>query len=68
MKAINNTPEAVKLATQIQLSSLQASINMVIKDGIIFDQIIKVGDWELKFGMPTKIQQLPVLFHARLIP
>ena len=68
MKAINSTSEKVKLATQIQLRSLQASINMVIKDGIIFEHIIKVGDWKLKFGMPTKIQQLPVLFHARLIP
>jgi len=64
MKAINYTPEAVKLATQQQLRSLQSAVNAATKNGVTYDEILRVGGWELKFGAPRSAGQLPVLFHA----
>lgn len=64
MKAINSTPEAVRLATQQQLRSLQSAVDAATKNGIIYDQLIQIGGWELKFGMARVPGQLPVLFHA----
>lgn len=64
MKAINATPGSVKLATQLQLSSLQSAVNTATKNGVIYNQIMNVGGWELKFAMPKAAGQLPALIHA----
>ena len=64
MKAINYTPEAVKLASQTQLSSLQAAVNTATQNGIPYNQLINVGGWELKFAPPRQVGQLPAVIHA----
>ncbi len=64
MKAVNYTPEAVNLASQQQLTSLQAAVNTATQNGITFNQIINVGGWELKFAPARETGQLPALIHA----
>jgi len=59
-------PQAANIATQAQLTSLQAAVNYVAGRGIVYDQIVKVGGWELEFGAPKAAGQLPVLYHALL--
>ena len=64
MKAVNYTPEAVRLASQEQLSSLQAAVNTATKNGIPYNQMISVDGWDLKFAPPRQLGQLPSLIHA----
>jgi RHS repeat-associated protein len=64
MKAVNYTPEAVNLAVQQQLTSLQAAVGKAGKNGFVYGKLMEVGGWELKFGAPRQVGQLPVLFHA----
>jgi len=52
MKAVNYTPEAVRLASQQQLSSLQGAVNAATQNGITYNQVMTVGGWELKFSPP----------------
>jgi len=63
-KALNYTPEAVRLATQEQLRSLQAAVNAATNNGIIYNEIINFGGWELKFAPPSAPGLLPALIHA----
>jgi hypothetical protein len=64
MKAVNYTPEAVRLASQEQLTSLQAAVNTATKNGVPYNQLINIGGWELKFAPPRQQGQLPSLIHA----
>jgi filamentous hemagglutinin len=64
MKAVTSTPEAVRLASQQQLSSLQGAVNTATQNGIPYNQLINVGGWELKFAPPRQPGQLPALIHA----
>lgn len=64
MLAKGVSSELVKVATQAQLSSLQAAVSQVLATGIKYNQIIEIAGWELKFGAPTKAGQLPALIHA----
>jgi RHS repeat-associated protein len=64
MKAINATPETVRLITQIQLQSLQGAVNLATKNGVPFNQLLTIGGWELKFAAPRIVGQLPALIHA----
>ena len=64
MKAINFTPEAVRLASQEQLASLQGAINTATQNGVAYNQMLNVGGWELKFAPPRPPGQLPSLIHA----
>lgn len=50
--------------TQQALRGLQSAVNTATKNGVIYDQIMTVGGWELKFGAPRQAGQLPALFHA----
>ena len=63
-KAVNFTPEAVRLASQEQLRSLQAAVDLATQNGISYNQLINVGGWELKFAFPKVPGQLPALIHA----
>jgi len=56
--------DLVNMATQAQLTSLQAAVNEAIAGGVPYDQMITVGGWELKFGRPRAPGQLPALIHA----
>jgi filamentous hemagglutinin len=64
MKAVNYTPEAVRLASQEQLSSLQGAVNTATQNGVPYNQLINVGGWELKFAPPRQPGQLPALIPA----
>ncbi len=64
MKATNYTPEAVRLATQQQLSSLQAALNQATAGGITYGQLIKVDNWEFIFAKPRVGKELPAVIHA----
>jgi filamentous hemagglutinin len=63
-KAANYTPEAVNLSVQGQLTSLQAAVNAATQNGMIYNQIMNIGGWELKFAPPRQVGQLPSLIHA----
>ncbi|MFI7650345.1 RHS repeat-associated core domain-containing protein [Micromonospora sp. NPDC049460] len=58
---------SIDMATQAQLSSLQAAVGEAGRGGISFGKMMNVGGWELKFGAPRSEGQLPVLFHALYI-
>lgn len=64
MKAVNYTPEAVRLASQQQLASLQAAVNTATKSGVSYDKVINVGGWELKFSPARDAGGYPALIHA----
>jgi len=64
MKAVNFTPEAVRLASQAQLTSLRGAVNTATQNGIAYNRIINVGGWELKFAPSRQPGQLPSLIHA----
>jgi filamentous hemagglutinin len=64
MKAANFAPEAVRLATQVQLKSLHAAVSESIKSGITYDKLLEIGGWELKFSPAREAGQLPALIHA----
>jgi filamentous hemagglutinin len=57
-------PELVNLATQTQLASLQAAVEVAIANGIPYGELLTVGGWELKFAEAREAGQLPVLVHA----
>ena len=63
--AVNYTPEAVRLATQLNLSELQGAINVATQNGVRYGELITVGRWELKFAPPRVAGQLPALIHAQ---
>lgn len=46
------------------LSSFNASVRKANKIGYKYDEIIKVGSWELIFSKPRKSGQLPTIKHA----
>ncbi|MER6401755.1 polymorphic toxin-type HINT domain-containing protein [Kitasatospora sp. NPDC001603] len=58
------TKAQIDMATQAKLSSLQAAVAEAGKGGFPLDKMVNIGGWELMFGAPRGIGQLPVLFHA----
>jgi filamentous hemagglutinin len=67
MKAVNYTPEVVRLTTQQILRSLQSAVNLATKEGIIYNEMMVIGGWELKFAAPRADGLLPVIMHARML-
>jgi hypothetical protein len=63
-KAVNYTPDAVRLASQQQLRSLQEALNSATKNGIEYNKLITIGGWELKIMQSRKVGELPALIHA----
>lgn len=63
-KAKNYIPETVRLTSQQQLRSLRASVYTATKNGIVYDKMIEVGGWQLKFQPPRQKGQHPALIHA----
>ena len=63
-KAILYTPEAVRMATQAELSSLQSALNGLTAQGIEYGKLYTYGGWELKFGAPRGLGKLPAVIHA----
>ncbi|AXA90566.1 RHS repeat-associated core domain-containing protein [Massilia sp. YMA4] len=63
-KAVNATPEAVRLASQVQLESLGSAVNAAVQNGITYRQMMNVNNWELIFAPPKSAEQFPALYHA----
>lgn len=63
-KAVNFTPEAVRLASQVQLGSLKVAVETASKAGLQYREIINVDGWELMFAPPKTAEQFSVLYHA----
>jgi hypothetical protein len=57
-------PNLVNVASQVQLASLQAAVSAAGKQGIVYEQVMRVGGWELIFSAPRQAGLLPVLKHA----
>ncbi len=50
--------------TQTLLSSFQNSVSGAVKQGVKYDEIMNVGNWELIFSKPRGDVLLPVIKHA----
>lgn len=50
--------------SQTLLSSFQNSVSGAVKQGIKYDEIMNVGNWELIFSKPRGDGLLPVIKHA----
>jgi hypothetical protein len=62
------SPDLVRVATQQQLQSLQAAVAAATANGTVFNQVVKIGGWELIFAAPRAAGQLPALIHALPTP
>lgn len=58
------SPNLVNVGTQVQLRSLQAAVQTAGRQGIHYEQVMRVGGWELIFSQARQAGQLPVLKHA----
>nr|WP_221179077.1 hemagglutinin repeat-containing protein [Pseudomonas brassicacearum] len=63
-KAENYTPEAVRLASQVQLSSFKAAVETAANTGLKYRVVTNVDGWELMFAPAKTADQFPVLYHA----
>lgn len=64
MTARGVAPNLVNLGSQVQLRSLQAAIGAASREGVVYNQMMRVGGWELIFAAPRQAGQLPALIHA----
>ncbi|HEN3626995.1 TPA: VENN motif pre-toxin domain-containing protein [Yersinia enterocolitica] len=65
-KAVTNTPEAVRLASQTELRSFQAALDTATKNGMSYGRII-VDGWQLEIKPPRAAGELPTVIHARYL-
>jgi RHS repeat-associated protein len=56
--------DLVKIATQSQLTSLQAAVGSATSNGLSYGTLINEGGWELIFAPAREAGQLPALIHA----
>ena len=56
------------MAQQAMLLSLREAVKEATRKGILYDQPVNFGGWELKFGRPSDPGLLPVLHHANPFP
>jgi hypothetical protein len=54
--------------SQTLLSSFQSSVNNAVKQGTKYEEIMKIGNWELIFSKPRGDGLLPVIKHAVYMP
>ncbi len=62
--AANMLPGTVRLATQQQLESLQSVLHTAMQNGVPYNQLIRIGRWEIKIAPPRRPGQLPSVIHA----
>ncbi|WP_253272087.1 hypothetical protein, partial [Yersinia frederiksenii] len=65
-KAVTNTPEAVRLASQTELRSFQAALDAATKNGMSYGRIT-VDGWQLEIKPPRAAGELPTVIHARYL-
>jgi len=58
------TTHGMSINSQTLLSSFQNSIKNAVKEGIKYDEIMNIGNWELIFSKPRGDDLLPVIKHA----
>jgi hypothetical protein len=63
-----NLNHSRNINSQQMLSSFESALNQAVKNGVQFDKMIKVGNWEFKFAAPRGEGLLPVVKHAQYIP
>ncbi|WP_037586252.1 VENN motif pre-toxin domain-containing protein, partial [Stenoxybacter acetivorans] len=66
-KAVTHTPEAVRLASQVELKSFQSAVNTATKNKIPYNERITVDGWQLEFKPPRSSDELPTIIHARYV-
>ncbi|WP_226019916.1 hypothetical protein [Serratia symbiotica] len=66
-KAVTQTPEAVKLASQEELRSFQAAVNTATKNKMPYGERITVDGWQLEIKPPRAAGELPTIIHARYL-
>ncbi|EPJ2491360.1 VENN motif pre-toxin domain-containing protein, partial [Escherichia coli] len=66
-KAVTHTPEAVRLASQVELSSFQAAVNTATKTNMPYGERITVDGWQLEIKPPRVDGELPTIIHARYL-
>jgi hypothetical protein len=57
-----------KMTDQTLLSSFKGAVEQATKQGIKYNEMKMVGNWELIFSRPRAEGQLPVIKHALYIP
>jgi hypothetical protein len=62
------TTHGIPINSQTLLSSFQTSVKNAVKSGIKYEEIMKVGNWELIFSKPRGDGLLPVIKHAVYMP
>lgn len=60
--------DAVNMATQAQLKSLQSAVSSVTAQGLNYGKNYEIGGWQLQFAAPREAGQLPALIHAQPLP
>ncbi|MBK0414508.1 hemagglutinin repeat-containing protein [Chromobacterium haemolyticum] len=65
-KAIDSTPEAVRLATQVELNSFQSALNTATKNGMQYGRVT-VDGWQLEIKPPRATGELPTVIHSRYL-
>lgn len=58
------TQAQIDIATQAQLTSLRAAVSAATDQGLVYNDVVDVGGWELIFRAPRVPGQLPALTHA----
>ena len=66
--ARNATSHGMPINSQALLTSFQNAVNTAYAEGIRYEQIMKVGNWELIFSRPRTEGLLPVIKHALYRP
>jgi hypothetical protein len=60
----NVRPDLQWVLAQVPLSKLREAVSEATANGVAYDTLIQVGQYELKFGKPRTPGDLPALIHA----
>lgn len=62
------TTHGMPINSQTLLSSFQNSVKNAVKEGIKYEEIMNIDNWELIFSKPRGDGLLPVVKHAVYMP
>ncbi len=63
-----NLSFGVNISSQFILDSFKSAVSSAMDQGIKYDKMMKIGNWELIFSKPRAEGQLPVIKHALYVP
>ncbi|MCM0627508.1 hypothetical protein M5J14_23850, partial [Lysinibacillus sp. OL1_EC] len=58
------TTHGMPINSQTLLTSFESSVKKAVKEGVKYEEIMNVGNWELIFSKPRGDGLLPVIKHA----